>query len=252
MPQEPGDTEYVTEIREVRRPVNTQRSRSSKSADVESDLLRDRDTGRVAGPTESRELSEEELRQRYQGPEVVAEPTEAPLSPAMQMLADFVTEVADEVAREVVLPFVREVAIPAARRRLSEAVARRRERRAGNDVAPQVRTPQVDAEGRVGTDAAIRQPNVRMTRSEHLRLQLQLKLAEDFLEDRRRLLMNAEVVDDDTPPELTRAVGLLVEGRPEDLDDETRERVSQLLSQDEEVRLGGSQQDVTPPPTTGN
>jgi hypothetical protein len=235
------DDDYVYELREVRRRRDTQRSKSSKSSEVESDLLRYRRNGKVAGPTESRAVDEDALRRRYQNDPISSPPAAPSHSPGAQALLDFVLDVVAEVGREVVLPFIEEVAIPAVQRKVADAAARRGSRpvrgvREVEEQPPSVKHHSASSlDEAVGRDLGLDESCLSISRSKQLRLQLQLKLAEDFAANRRHLLSRVEVVDNDAPPELEHAITLLIEGRVDELDDDTRERVAVLLDREGEA-----------------
>lgn len=59
-----NDDEYIEEIRVVRRKKDTYLPNSSNSKDFESDLLRSKTAKNFGGPTESRRVNEQELRDR--------------------------------------------------------------------------------------------------------------------------------------------------------------------------------------------
>ena len=256
------DDEYVTEIREVRRRKDTQRSKSSKSTEFESDLLRNKATKNVAGPTESRPFDTDAFRQQVRD-EVTAEladaespfvydsfDSQAPtpvtlekrdLPPGWQALADALADVAVDVTtalvREVVAPFLRDVALPAAKAKLDEVRARRRARAVERTVAkaqalgdrPSEVAEESDVTGLSATEVETAESLLRVSRSEYVRIQLELRLAEDYAARRRGLLAQADVQDEDLTPELERSIALMLEGRAPELDDDERAAVAAFL-----------------------
>lgn len=240
------DQEYVEEIRIVRRKKDTIRSRSSKSDEFESDLLRDKNTKNVAGPTESRPVDEEALRRKYQEElrreqeddltfeisEWTPEPAQdRELSPGQQALANAI----NGVIEEFVLPLLREVALPAAKSKLSELGERRRAKAAER---AQARAQTLSRKNMVlesadeaepesaDTELATGEPVITMSRSDFKRAQLQLMLADEHGARMRWLLAHAEVEDENLSPQLERSVSLVLEGRASELDEEQREAVA--------------------------
>lgn len=115
-----NDDEYIEEIRVVRRKKDTHRSKSSKSKDFESDLLHSNTSKNVAGPTESRRVNEQELRERYQSAPIFVTPAASSpreLTPSQQALADVIADAESIVIREFLVPLIRDVAAPARPRR---------------------------------------------------------------------------------------------------------------------------------------
>lgn len=235
------DEEYLEEIRVVRRKKDTYRSNSSKSNEFESDLLRSKTTKNVAGPTESRQVDEQDLRQRYQGDQIFITQDASPrrdLTPGQQALADALVEVGGVVIRELVVPLFRDVAAPAAKAKLNELNARRRSRAAERAEAKAraleagiARLKVVDevkpAPATAGLEVA--EPSIRITRSDHLLAQLQLKLAEDYATKQRWLVSHAEVTDEDLSPALEQSLTRILEGRADELSEEEREAVAVFL-----------------------
>jgi len=240
-----SDDEYVEEIRIVRRKKDTYRSNSSKSDEFESDLLRDKRTKNVAGPTESRSVDEEELRQKYQGdpifltPDSVSIPTQRrEPTPTERAMADAIVELGAVVLRDFVAPLVREVALPAAKAKLSEFAERRRlkalERAEARARALETRVVElevtVDVESApASADVTVAEPTIAMSRSDLLLAELQLKLAEDYAARQRWLIAHAEVTDENLAPELEQAIIRILEGNANELDDDQREAVAVFL-----------------------
>lgn len=236
-----NDDEYIEEIRVVRRKKDTYRSKSSKSKDFESDLLRSKATKNVAGPTESRRLNEQELRERYRGdPIVVTHAASSPreLTPSQQALADVIADAGSIVIRELLVPLIRDVAAPAAKAKLSEFAARQRirsiERAKAKEKAPEAGLVGLDVIDEVkfapeAADLEVAEPSIPITRSDLVLTQLQLKLAEEYVAKQRWVVSHAEVTDEDLSPTLEHSLTRILDGRADELDDEEREAVAVFL-----------------------
>lgn len=234
------EDEYIEEIRVVRRKKDTHRSRSSKSDEFESDLLRSDTTKNIAGPTESRAVDEDELRKKYQGDPIFinSERPEPELTPGQMALADAVAEVADMVIRELVVPLIRDVAAPIAREKVGQFVKRRRARTLERTQAKALARDAKMAEPKVveettpeptGTDIEIAKPSIPMTRSDLLLAQLRLKLAEEYVARQRWLIEHAEDTDDNIAPELEQSLRRMLDGLTDELSEDDREAVAVFL-----------------------
>lgn len=244
-----SDDEYEEELRLVRKKKGTQRSKSSKSDEFESDLLRDKRTKNVAGPTESRPVDEEELRQKYQGDPIflTSEPARATRrepTPAETAFVDALAEVGSVVIHDFLAPLMREVALPAAKQKLSDVAERRRirklQRAEARSRALEAKVIKLEVEIEtealpVATDVAVPEPAISMNRSELLLAQLQLKLAEDYAARQRWLITHSDVTNEDLSPELEKSVMRMLEGRGDELDDKEREAVTLFLRQTGDV-----------------
>lgn len=237
-----NDDEYIEEIRVVRRKKDTYRSKSSKSKDFESDLLRSKATKNVAGPTESRRADEKELRERYRSdPIVVTHAASYPreLTPSQQALADVLADAGIIVIREWLVPLIRDVAAPAAKAKLSEFAARQRiralDRAKAKTKSSETDATQVDVMEEESfasaADLEVVEPSIPITRSALMLALLQLKLAEDYAAKQRWLVSHAEVVDEDLSPELEQSLTWMLEGRANELNDKEREAVAVFLQQ---------------------
>ncbi|MDV8009612.1 hypothetical protein [Rhodococcus sp. IEGM 1318] len=241
-----NDDEYIEEIRVVRRKKDTYRSKSSKSKDFESDLLRSKATKNVAGPTESRRVDEKELRERYRSdPIVVTHAASYPreLTPSQQALADVLADAGIIVIREWLVPLIRDVAAPAAKAKLSEFAARQRiralDRAKAKTKSSDTDATQVDVMEEESfasaADLEVAEPSIPITRSALMLALLQLKLAEDYAAKQRWLVSHAEVVDEDLSPELEQSLTWMLEGRANELNDKEREAVAVFLQQAENI-----------------
>lgn len=238
-----NDEDYIEEIRLVRRKKGTTRSNSSKSNEFESDLLRNTTTKNIAGPTESRQVDEQELRKRYQGDPIFISrdaPPQRDLTPGQQELADAIAELGGMVIRELVLPLIRDVAAPAAKAKLSELAARQRiravERAKAKAKTLEVSGARLEVADEVkpapaASDLEVSEPSIPITRSDLVLAQLQLKLAEDYAAKQRWLVSHAEVTDEDLSPALKQSLTRMLEGKADELDDIEREAVAVFLQQ---------------------
>lgn len=235
-----NDDEYIEEVRVVRRKKDTYRSKSSKSKDFESDLLRSKTSKNVAGPTESRRVNEQELRERYQSdPIFVTQAVSSPreLTPSQQALADAIADAGNIVIREFLVPLIRDVAAPAAKAKLSEFAARQRiraleraEAKAKSSDADAAQVDVVDEESFAPVaDLEVAEPSIPVTRSALMLAQLQLKLAKDYAAKQQWLISHAEVVDEDLSPELEQSLTRMLDGRANELNDKEREAVAAFL-----------------------
>lgn len=235
------DDDYVEELRVVRRKKDTYRSNSSKSNEFESDLLRDKHTKNVAGPTESRPVDEDELREKYQGdPIFVTSPSASTakrdLTPGEQALADAFVELGSIVIRDLVVPLVRDVGVPTVKAKLSALVDRRRVRALERAEAKE-RAIEATAQAREldttrapeTAELATIEPSISMSKSDLLLARLQLHLAEEYAARQRWLVAHADVSNEDLSPELEESIARVLEGRSEELDDEQREVVAAFL-----------------------
>lgn len=92
---------------------------------------------------------------------------------------------------------------------------------------PQGKAP-APLEGRSG-DVEVAEPSIPLSRSEFLKTQLELKLAEDYVERKRWILAHADVTDEDVTPQLKQSVALILEGRADELDEDDRVKVAAFL-----------------------
>lgn len=244
-----SDEEYVEEVRLVWRRKDTYRSNSSASDEFERDLLRNKTTRGMAGPTESRAIGEQELRQRFPGEPIfpTADATSAPvprqeLSPEVQAIIDAVVrnimDRAERALRERAYPYVRNVAYPAAKRFARELLRHGHSRPAPHTepTARPVKTPPIDAaskgagESEASTDEVdSAEPSIPMSRSDLTLIQLDLELAEDYIAHLRWLIAHADTTDDDLSPELDLLTMLVLEGRGGELDNEERQAVAAVI-----------------------
>jgi hypothetical protein len=93
-------------------------------------------------------------------------------------------------------------------------------------------------------------PSIRITRSDLLLAQMQLKLAEDYAAKQRWLVSHAEVTDEDVSPALVQSLTLMLEGRADELDEDEREAVAVYLQRAGNVATGVRALPPEPGPTS--
>ena len=235
----PGNSEDEWELREVRRPQGTHRSRSTETPGADRELLRENGTNRNLGPSESRAVDEEALRQRYQGDGVrygskVSMPPHE-LTTGQRALLEAITV----VVREVVVPVLRDVAVPAAKTKLSEMAERRRAKALQRGIvdAQSEKADDVEVSGQQTKDEVpaapeveVAEPVIEMRRSELSAAQLELRITEEYADRLRWLLAHAVVSEEDSSPELEQTLSAVLEGRADELDEEEEETVAEFIS----------------------
>ena len=222
------------ELRLVRRPEGSRRSKSTGSPGAERDLLRD-STGALLGPTESWAVDTDELREALARNEPTRRaPHSLRRSPGKQMAVDIATDVAYAVVREVLAQGYHLVIAPKARAKWNELRQNRRPGQAqvSSDASSSelvvADLAQVD---KPSTDLAALRPIIVMD-SVEFRERLALMLAaENFAAEQRRLLSAARINDEaDLPPELAYAIKLVLEEDTASLDDVTLELLMGFLT----------------------
>ncbi|MFD5097889.1 hypothetical protein [Streptomyces albidochromogenes] len=206
-------------LRYVRIPEGAHLSDSKETVGAQRDLLREDGTNKLLGPTESIPADEDALLRVHA------------LSPAQQLVA----EVLKEVAREVVVPILMEVVAPAVKRNVSRMVKSllSATRAAGDradaaELAVQPETPPADSSKEMAT--AVEEPQISMSSEEYRESLIAVLAAEGFAARQKRMLSNAIIQDDDLSPALRSAITLVLEGNASSLDEETREEVVRFLS----------------------
>lgn len=112
-------------LREVRVPKGTHLSDSKETPGAERTLLREDGSNKLLGPPEARPVEDADLLSAYPyTPYSPSEPEDEGLTPGQKELADALTEIITEVAREVVLPLVRDVLAPALRVKINDLALR--------------------------------------------------------------------------------------------------------------------------------
>lgn len=228
------------ELRLVRRPEGSRRSKSTGTPGAERDLLRGSD-GALLGPTESFPVDNDELRKAL----ARSEPTRREFdvqgrSPGKQMAVDIATDVAYIVVREAVAQVYHLVIAPKVRAKWAELKQGRRpgQGQVGSDASTSklvaADLEQVDERS---TDLAVESPTTVMD-SVEFRQRLALMLAaENFAVEQRRLLSAAQISDAaDLPPELADAMKRVLEEDTASLDDVSLQLLMDfLLSSDPEL-----------------
>lgn len=119
------------EYRKVRKPQNTHFGKSTQTPGVERELLYEDGTNKLVGPPESLPVDEKELREHFspiQSPPPNQTEPQGP-TPFQQEIADIITEGINEILDEVVIPYVKNTAIPAAKNKYQERTELRREKK---------------------------------------------------------------------------------------------------------------------------
>ena len=223
----------------MRLPQGSHRSKSTETPGADRELLREDGTNRNLGPSESRPVNEEALRQRYQSEPIPRTSMQMrELSPGQKALADAIAELGGRVLREIVVPIILDIAVPAAKTRFSEFAELRRTR-ALERAEPEVRTATADGvdsssprSSKTHSDIAEVDeagPVIEMSRSEVMTAQLQLQIAEEYAARQRWLLAHASVTEENSSEELQRIVSAVLEGRVADLSDAERETVAAYI-----------------------
>ena len=211
------------ELRLVRRPEGSRRSKSTGTPGAERDLLRD-STGALLGPTESFPVDTDELRKAFARSEPMRRGTHSQgRSPGKQMAVDVATDVAYVAIREAVAQVYHLVIAPKAKAKWTELQqSRRPERRhAGSEaLASELVVADFAQPEEPSTDLVTQPPSTVMD-SVEFRQRLALMLAaENFAAEQRRLLAAARISDAaDLPPELADAMKFVLEKDTSGLDD---------------------------------
>ncbi|MEV4548573.1 hypothetical protein [Nonomuraea wenchangensis] len=201
---------------------------------MQRNLLREDGTNKLLGPAESCPADEGALRrvQAYE-PDSPRSADVRELSPAQQALADAIAVVLEIAVREVVLPYAREVAAPALKRKLSAITKSLRSKTrevgtpAGTAVLTLTSTPPTDPSREV--DAAVEEPITSMSSAEYRQRLIATLAAEAYATDQKRVLANTRIEDGELPPELRRAIMLALDGNSSSLDEETLAVVTKFL-----------------------
>lgn len=215
------------ELRLVRRPEGSRRSKSTGTPGAERDLLRD-STGALLGPTESFPVNTDDLKKALARSDPTRRGTHRQeRSPGKQMAVEVVADVAYLVVREAVAQVYHLVIAPRARARWTELQqSRQPERRQVGTVNEAEALPSellvadFKPPEEPSTDL-VTQPPSTVIDSVEFRQRLALMLAaENFAAEQRRLLAAARISDAaDLPPELADAMKLVLEEDTSSLDD---------------------------------
>lgn len=228
------------ELRLVRRPEGSRRSKSTGTPGAERDLLRD-SRGALLGPTESFPVDTDELRKTLARSEPTRRgPDSQGRSPGKQMAVDIATDVAYVVVREALAQVYHLVIAPKARAKWTELNQNRRpaQRQVSSDAsASKVVVADLAQVDEPSTDLAAQRPTTVMD-SVEFRQRLALMLAaENFAAEQRRLLSAAQISDAaDLPPQLAYAMKRVLEEDTASLDDVSLQLLMDfLLSSDPEL-----------------
>lgn len=219
------DDEWV--LREVRVPKGTHLSDSKETPGAERTLLREDGSNKLLGPPEARPVEGADLLSAYPYTHYSpSEPEDTELTPAQKELADALTEIITEVAREVVLPLVRDVLAPALRVKI-------------NELAIRIKAKSIEAYGRARTGKQVRslghrrdrdssgvvargpeQTGITMSVDDFREYFLRAMAAEQFAAQLKQLLLTVRVQDAELSPELEQAIRLALEGEIAALDED--------------------------------
>lgn len=223
------------ELRAVRRPAGSHRSRSAGTVGAERDLLRD-SSGALLGPTESFPVDLEELRKAL-----------TRRSPGKRTAVDIATDVAYLVVREALAQVYHLVIVPKARAKWSALKqTRRSERRHVSHDASGSELIVADL-GQVDEPSTnlVSQPPTTVMSSDEFRKRFALMLAADnFAVEQRRLLSTAQICDEtDPPPQLMHAMKLVLEEDTASLDDVSLQLLVDFLISSEAEPVGPDEND---------
>lgn len=211
------------ELRLVKRPEGSSRSKSMGTPGAERDLLRD-SSGALLGPTESFPVDTDDLRKALAQRQPTRRGTHGQgRSPGKQMAVDAATDIASVLVREAVAQVYHLVIAPKARAKWTELKQNRRttQRQVGSGASDsklaEADLAQIDEPP---TDLAEQQPTTVMD-SVEFRQRLALMLAaENFAAEQHRLLSAAQISDAaDLPPKLAYAMKRFLEEDTSSLDD---------------------------------
>lgn len=221
-------------LREVRVPKGTHLSDSKETPGAERTLLREDGSNKLLGPPEARPVEDADLVSAYPyTPYSPSEPEDEGLTPGQKELADALTEIITEVAREVVLPLVRDVLAPALRVKINDLALRIKTKsievyekaRSGKQI--QALTPEGEAgSSEVGTQDPHR---IAMSVDDFREYFLRAMAAEQFAAQLKQLLLTVRVQDAELSPELQRAIQLALEGNIAALDEDMLVAVVEFL-----------------------
>ncbi|MFJ5698998.1 hypothetical protein [Arthrobacter sp. NPDC093139] len=224
------------QLRRVRVPKGTHFSESKDTPGAERELLREDGTNKLLGPPESFPVDEAAMFGAHAyAPDSPRSTDTRELSPTQQAIADAIVDGGAWVLREVAAPVFKELVAPAIKRKSSEiakslrSAIREASGKAGStELAVLTATPSADPSKEV--DAAVEEPGISMSSAEFRERVIEVLAAERFAEERKRVLVNARIEDDDLPPELKSAIKLVLEGSASLLDEETLAVVVKFLA----------------------
>lgn len=220
------------ELRLVRRPEGSHRSKSTGTPGAERDLLRDK-SGALLGPTESFPVDLNELRDRLGRSD--ATPPDRPgqvRSAGRQMAVDIATDVAYIFLREAVAQVYDLVIAPKAKAKWAQLKRRRSPVQGdqGKASSRELLAAELPPVEEPSTDLAPKLVVVMDSVEFRQRLALMLA-AENFAAEQRQLLSSAQVSDEaDLPPQLASAMKLVLEEGTASLDDQSLQLLLDFLT----------------------
>lgn len=251
MARKSNDSEDEWVLREVRVPKGTHLSESKDTPGAERTLLRQDGSNKLLGPPESRpvEIAEESYDDYPYVVESELTESQKELTPAQQQLADAIAEVITEVAREIVLPLVRDVLAPTLRVKIAEMAtalksksveirSKAKERKALHQSPGSVQA------GTTEVEQSTALPKIEMSIDDFREYMIRAMAAEQFATQLKSMLREVRVVDHSLDPELSQTINLVLEGRLSELEDKSVAVLVQFLG-------GHRQKDgklVLPPP----
>lgn len=226
------------QLRRVRVPKGTHFSDSKDTPGAERELLREDGTNKLLGPPESFPVDEDAMLGVHEYEPDPPRSTDArELSPAQQAIADALAKALETVTRELVVPAFKDFVAPAIKRKSSEiakslrsAIREARGKAGSTELTVLTVTPPADPSKEV--DAAVEEPGISMNSAEFRECVMEVLAADRFAAQRKRVLANARIEDDDLPSELTSAIKLVLEGNASLLDEETLAVVVKFLAGD--------------------
>lgn len=229
---------YDEELRWVKVPTGTHRSRSHETPGYERDLLREEGTNKLRGPTESRPADVDEIV-RSRTPDAPARPSAG---------EEFGRQLGDAIA-DALHPYIEQLVdlgVDAAARGISNlwAWAKRKtaERRTATSGAAAAEEPAAPAALLVteepedakeqpidGAGTGIATPAPSMSGEEFRARLLSALAAEHYAAQQKRLLASVHVQDDALPDELKSAIKKAIEGDASSLDEHDLARVVEFV-----------------------
>ena len=216
------------QLRMVRVPKGTHFSGSKDTPGAERELLLEDGTNKLLGPPESYPVDEDSL---LHAPPRRAEVRE--LKPEQQKMADAIVRTGEWILREIAAPIFTELVAPAIKRKASEiaenlrsAITEIRSKDGLTEHAVSTRPTDLTTEA----EATVEEPGVNMTSAEFRGRVMEVLAAERFAAEWKKVLVNARIADDDLPPELKRAIKLVLEGNASLLDEEALAIVVKFLT----------------------
>lgn len=202
------------EIRVVRVSSDAHRPPSRGTPGYERDIWQSDGANNMRGPTESRPATPDDLADALGCQPGPAGPTHQELTPAQKAVADAISDLITALITEVAVPYVRRIAIPAAKRWITQAIGSLRyEHDKAHELVPTPRTDEVEQ--------ADSEPAIVLTGEQFRQNVLLTMAAEQWAAQQKKLLANAVISNDKPTPELRQAINLVLEGRIHQLGEDT-------------------------------